>query len=84
MTLWELSKRFGLSHPDSASDLIRRGAKRLEQSTEMVIQLRAIDDNASLKNLDLEIGVAVVDVVDPVGIFRLKQFQACRFHGFAN
>jgi putative transposase len=42
-TLRELSERFGLSHPDSASDLIRRGATRLEQSKEMERQLRAIE-----------------------------------------
>ncbi len=47
-TLRELSERFGLSHPDSASDLIRRGAKRLEQLKEMVIQLRAIEDNLNV------------------------------------
>jgi S-adenosylmethionine synthetase len=43
-TLRELSERFGLSHPDSASDLIRRGAMRLEQSKEMARQLRAIEE----------------------------------------
>ena len=32
-TLRELSDRFGLSHPDRASDLVRRGAKRIEQSS---------------------------------------------------
>ena len=37
-TLRELSDRFALSHPDSASDLIRRGAKRIEQSSEAVRQ----------------------------------------------
>ena len=32
VTLRELSERLGLSNPDSASDLIRRESKRLEQS----------------------------------------------------
>ena len=40
---WELSERFGLSHPDSASDFNRRGAKRLEQSSEAVRNQRAIE-----------------------------------------
>ena len=42
-TLRELSERFGLSHPDSASDLIRRGAKRIEQSSEAIRQQKAIE-----------------------------------------
>ena len=42
-TLRELSDRFGLSHPDSVSDLIRRGAKRIEQSTEAIRQQTAIE-----------------------------------------
>ena len=42
-TLRELSDRFGLSHPDSASDLIGRGAKRIEQSSEAVRQQKAIE-----------------------------------------
>jgi S-adenosylmethionine synthetase len=42
--LRELSERFGLSHPDSASDIIRRGAKQLAQSKEMTRQLRAIEE----------------------------------------
>ena len=41
-TLRELSDRRGLSHPDSVSDLIRRDAKRIEQSTEAVRQPRAM------------------------------------------
>ena len=47
-TLRELSERFGLSHPDSASDLIRRGAKRLEQSSEAVRHQRAIEKKLKL------------------------------------
>jgi len=42
-TLHELSERFGLSHPDSASDLIRRGAKRLEKSRAVARQITAIE-----------------------------------------
>ena len=42
-TLRELSERFGLRHPDSASDLIRRGAKRLENSREVARQITAIE-----------------------------------------
>ena len=42
-TFRELSVRFGLNHPDSASDLIRRGAKRIEQSSEAVRQQKAIE-----------------------------------------
>ena len=41
--LRELSDRFGLSHPDIASDLIRRGAKRIEQSSESVRQQTVIE-----------------------------------------
>jgi len=33
-TIASLSKRFGLAHPDSASNLIRRAKLRLEKSTE--------------------------------------------------
>ena len=47
-TLRELSERFGLSHPDSASDLIRRGAKRIEQSSETVRQQKAIEKKLEL------------------------------------
>ena len=47
-TLRELSERFGLSHPDSASDLIRRGAKRIEQSSEAVRQQKAIEKKLEL------------------------------------
>ena len=47
-TLRELSDRFGLSHPDSASDLIRRGAKRIEQSSEAVRQQKAIEKKLEL------------------------------------
>ena len=47
-TLRELSQKFGLSHPDSASDLIRRGAKRLEQSSEAVRQFRAIEKKLNI------------------------------------
>ena len=50
VTLRELSERFGLSHPDSASDLIRRGAKRLEESKKMVIQLRAIESKLNVNS----------------------------------
>jgi len=42
-TLRELSARFGLSHPDSASDLIRRGAKQLEKSRAVARQMTAIE-----------------------------------------
>ena len=42
-TLRELSDRFGLRHPNSVSDLIRRGAKRIEQSTEAIRQQTAIE-----------------------------------------
>ncbi len=42
-TLRVLSGRFGLSHPDSASDWIRRGAKRIEQSSEAVRRQAAIE-----------------------------------------
>lgn len=47
-TLRKLSERFGLSHPDSASDLIRRGAKRIEQSSEAVRQQKAIEKKLEL------------------------------------
>ena len=47
-TLRELSDRFGLSHPDSVSDLIRRGAKRTEQSTEAVRQQMVIEKKLGL------------------------------------
>ena len=47
-TLQELSNRFGLSHPDSDSDLIRRGAKRIEQSSEAVRQQAAIETKLGL------------------------------------
>ena len=47
-TLRELSDRFGLSHPDSASDLIRRGVKRIEQSSEAVRQQKAIEKKLEL------------------------------------
>ncbi len=40
--------RWNGSLTDSASDLVRRGAKRLEQSKEMVIQLRAIEKNLNV------------------------------------
>ena len=39
---------FGLNHPDSASDLIRRGAKRIEQSSEAVRQQKAIEKKLEL------------------------------------
>ena len=42
-TLRELSERFGLSHPDSASDLIRRGAKQLKLSGEAIRHQTAIE-----------------------------------------
>ena len=47
-SLRELSDRFGLSHPDSASDLVRRGAKRIEQSSEAVRQQAAIEKKLGL------------------------------------
>ena len=47
-TLRELSDRFGLNHPDSASDLIRRGAKRIEQSSAAVRQQAAIETKQGL------------------------------------
>ena len=47
-TLRELSDRFRLNHPDSASDLIRRGAKRIEQSSEAVRQQKAIEKKLKL------------------------------------
>ncbi len=47
-TLRELSERFGLSHPDSAADLIQRGAKRLEQSSEAVRHLAKIKKKLKL------------------------------------
>ena len=47
-TLRELSERFELSNPDSASDLIRRGAKRIEQSSEAVRQQKAIEKKLEL------------------------------------
>jgi putative transposase len=47
-TLRELSERFGLSHSDSASDLIRRGAKRVEQSSDAVRCQRAIEKKLEL------------------------------------
>lgn len=47
-TLRELSERFGLSHPDSASDLIRRGAMRVEQSSDAVRCQRAIEKKLEL------------------------------------
>ena len=47
-TLRELSARFGLSHPDSAADLIQRGAKRLEQSSEAVRHLTRIKKKLKL------------------------------------
>ncbi len=47
-TLRELSERFGLSHPDSASDLIRRDAKRIEKSKEAVRQQKAIEKKLEL------------------------------------
>ena len=50
VTLRELSERFGLSNPDSASDLIRRGAERLKQSKDMVIQLRAIESKLNVNS----------------------------------
>ena len=47
-TLRELSERFGLSHPDSAADLIQRGAKSLEQSSEAVRHLTRIKKKLKL------------------------------------
>ena len=47
-TLRELSDRFGLSHPDSASDLIPRGAKRIKQSRVAVRQQKAIEKKLEL------------------------------------
>ncbi len=47
-TLRELPERFGLSHRDSASDLIRRGAKRIEQSIEAIRQQKAIEKKLEL------------------------------------
>ena len=47
-TLRELSERFGLNHPDNVSDLIRRGAKRIEQSSEAVRQQKAIEKKLEL------------------------------------
>jgi hypothetical protein len=47
-TLRELSERFGLSHPDSAADLIRRGAKKLEQSSEAMRHLMMIEKKLKL------------------------------------
>ena len=46
--LRELPERFGLIHPDNASDLIRRGAKRIEQSNEAVRQQKAIEGKLEL------------------------------------
>ena len=42
-TLRELSDRFGLCHSDSALNLVRRGAKRMEQSSEAVRHQAAIE-----------------------------------------
>ena len=42
-TLRELSARFGLSHPDSASDLIRRGKRSAESNREVARQVASIE-----------------------------------------
>ena len=53
-TLRELSERFGLSHPDSASDLIRRGAKRLEQSNDAIRHQKSIEKKLKM-NLETRV-----------------------------
>jgi putative transposase len=47
-TLRELLARFDLSHPDSASDLSRREAKRLEQSKQMTCHVSEIEEKLGL------------------------------------
>ena len=42
-TLRELSGRFGLSHPDSASDLIQRGARSAESNREVARTVASIE-----------------------------------------
>ena len=52
--LRELSERIGLSHPDSASDLVLRGAKRLEQSSEAVRHRKSIEKKLKM-NLETQV-----------------------------
>jgi putative transposase len=47
-TLRELSERFGLSHPDSASDLVRRGAKQAKQSQKAKHHQKEIESKLGL------------------------------------
>ena len=42
-TLRELSARFGLSHPDSASDLIKRGKRLAESNREVARKVASIE-----------------------------------------
>ncbi len=52
-TIASLSKRFGLAHPDSASNLIRRAKLRLEKSNEYRQTIDDIEHNLDLKTENL-------------------------------
>ncbi len=47
-TLRELSGRFGLSHPDSASDLIKRGKRLAESNRDVARKVAAIETDLGL------------------------------------
>ena len=47
--LSEISNRFGLSHPDSSSNLIRRATKRMNESKEYLQAIEDIEYNLGLK-----------------------------------
>lgn len=47
-TLRALSETFGLSHPDSASDLIKRGKQRTESSQEVSRRVQRIERRLGL------------------------------------
>jgi len=47
-TLRELSKTFGLGHPDSASDLIKRGQQRTESNQEVAQRVKRIERKLGL------------------------------------
>ena len=47
-TLPKMSEQFGLSYPDSASDLIRRGAKKLQKENDAIRHQKSIEKKPKL------------------------------------
>jgi REP element-mobilizing transposase RayT len=52
-SLAQLSERFGLSHPDSSSNLVRRAKSRSEQSRQYRQAIQDIEDNLDLNTENL-------------------------------